>query len=79
MSAWKNTIDNIYIFGDKPYGNYWEEVLESDVPIIIPDRIPSVEEQLIAIRKAVISGDKTDIVAMDTALDKTNVSTAISR
>lgn len=66
--AWQNTIDQSYSFGDKPYGNYWIEIPDSQVPPIVSAVIITDSQQLDAIRKAIVLGDKSAITAIDTQL-----------
>lgn len=56
--AWKDiTLDPLlrssYVFGDKPYGNYWEEVEEKNVPLP-PQEAPkvSLDDVVAALTKA---------------------------
>jgi hypothetical protein len=65
--AWKNALDNTHSFGDRPYGSYWEEVPSEDVPFpTVPQQV-TVQEQLTALRKAVLTNDKADLITIDAA------------
>jgi hypothetical protein len=67
--AWKNALDNTHSFGDRPYGSYWEEVPDADVPSpLIINQEPTVQEQLTALRKAVLTNDKTALININNAM-----------
>lgn len=74
---WINSLSNEYVEGDQPsslhievpqrpdYTHDWDGTKWVQNPDKVSISAPSVEEQLAAIRKAIVKNDKTDIIAID--------------
>lgn len=69
MATWQNQHNpEEIITGDKPYGEYWNKI--PDKPLVMEDvtKMTTTTDQLAAIKKAILTGDKTDLIAINTKL-----------